>query len=477
MLRSGFLLIALLILGSIGTTAAFADGDSNADGDAGNGDAGDGDAGDGDAGDGGRADEDRIARLTKAQDRMRVMLAKGEKLEAAGKPEAALECYEAALATYDDLMLDLGRDPRSMRGVAARRLGASSKSDAAVERALGWLAEHQDENGRWDAKGFNKHDPAGDQCDGPGKEVYDVGVTGLALLAFLESGYTDRGSRRDNPYAKTVRQALRFLIERQDAEGCVGSRTSQHFIYNHAIAAAALAEAYGLTKNPRYREPAKKAIGFVLQARNPYMAWRYGVRPGENDSSVSGWCVYALAQARASGLRVDEKSIQAAMLGAMVWADKTTDPKTGRTGYNMMGGLPARPQGMQDRFPPSKSEAMTASAVAMRLHAGQAKNSDVIRKGVVLLAARPPMWNPTDGSIDLYYWFWGTRACLAVGGKEWKSWNKALKQAVLGNQHGEGAGARAGSWDPAGPWGPDGGRVYSTALLALTLRSYYRPLR
>ena len=31
-----------------------------------------------------------------------------------------------------------------------------------------------------------------------------------------------------------------------------------------------------------------------------------------------------------------------------------------------------------------------------------------------------------------------------------------------------------GSWDPIDVWGEDGGRVYSTASLVLTLEAYYR---
>jgi hypothetical protein len=31
-----------------------------------------------------------------------------------------------------------------------------------------------------------------------------------------------------------------------------------------------------------------------------------------------------------------------------------------------------------------------------------------------------------------------------------------------------------GSWDPIGEWGISGGRVYSTALGAMTLEVYYR---
>ena len=34
----------------------------------------------------------------------------------------------------------------------------------------------------------------------------------------------------------------------------------------------------------------------------------------------------------------------------------------------------------------------------------------------------------------------------------------------------------AGSWDPSGPWGRYGGRLYSTAISTLTLEVYYRLL-
>ena len=39
------------------------------------------------------------------------------------------------------------------------------------------------------------------------------------------------------------------------------------------------------------------------------------------------------------------------------------------------------------------------------------------------------------------------------------------------------AGCEDGSWDPVGEWGAAGGRVYSTAICAMTLEVYYRYLR
>lgn len=46
---------------------------------------------------------------------------------------------------------------------------------------------------------------------------------------------------------------------------------------------------------------------------------------------------------------------------------------------------------------------------------------------------------------------------------------------MVKNQHRDGANKNLyGSWDPIGAWGDEGGRVYSTAILTLTLEAYYR---
>ena len=79
-----------------------------------------------------------------------------------------------------------------------------------------------------------------------------------------------------------------------------------------------------------------------------------------------------------------------------------------------------------------------------------------------------------DGSIDMYYWYYATLAMFQVGGPSWRKWNAHMKEAIVNHQHPKNAGSKKGSWDPIGPWGPDGGRVYSTAVLAMCLEVYYR---
>jgi hypothetical protein len=257
----------------------------------------------------------------------------------------------------------------------------------------------------------------------------------------------------------------------QDEDGCFGPRSSQHFIYNHAIATLAMCEAFWMTRNPRYKRPAQAGLDFIARARNPYLAWRYEPRGGDNDTSVTGWMIMALKSGKFAGLMIDPDAFD----GARRWIDSVTDPEFGQVGYNAPGGSVARPEGLQDRFPPEKSQAMTAAGILTRIFLGEdPRTSEPIRKGAQLCLERLPAWNPDDGSIDMYYWYYASLALFQVGGPTWKRWNAAMVPAIVRSQHPEGQGSRAGSWDPVGPWGGDGGRVYATACMVMCLEVYYR---
>jgi hypothetical protein len=81
---------------------------------------------------------------------------------------------------------------------------------------------------------------------------------------------------------------------------------------------------------------------------------------------------------------------------------------------------------------------------------------------------------PGAGAANLYYWYYGTLALFQKQGDEWTRWNRALQAELLHKQRWDGA--SAGSWDPDDLFGGYGGRVYSTALAALSLEVYYRYL-
>lgn len=344
-----------------------------------------------------------------------------------------------------------------------RASGDGGRTQSAVDAALEWLKNHQSPDGRWDSDGYQSMCKL-NKCSGYGESVYDPGLSGLALLCFLGAGE----SHVVGSYKTTVRNGLRYLKDIQDAEGCFGPKTSQQFQYNHMCAALAMCEAYVLTGSKLFKDSAQQSVNFVAMSRNPYLAWRYGVRDGDNDTSVTGWAVMVLKSAKMADLEVDDGAFR----GALAWIDKMTEPEFGRVGYQKRGGPPARTTENMGRFPAAQSESLTGVGVLTRIFAGQ--DNDLIDKGADLMAKKTPQWDIDNGTIDYYYWYYGTLAMFQVGGERWKAWNKAMKTAIVDNQRLDRSKDEYGSWDPLDPWSVEGGRIYSTTLNCLCLEVYYR---
>ncbi|MEW6742084.1 MAG: hypothetical protein AB1486_04935 [Planctomycetota bacterium] len=346
-------------------------------------------------------------------------------------------------------------------------------SQRAVDWGLDWLHRHQHEQGYWGAESF-QDECAETVCAGTGHTTCDVGVTGLALLAFLGAGNTPSTGR----YGAVVRKGLHWLKKSQGLEidGLFGDRSGQYFMYNHAIATLATCEGYGLSHWPLLKEPAQDGLHFIAKARNPYEAWRYSYpatdREEDNDVSVTGWMLFALVSGKDFGLQVDE----AALAAGSSFIDKMTDQRTWRTGYDRRGGWSAREPADELRWPAENGECMTAVAILCRILLLEDKTVEpdtipAIKGGALLLGQKTPEW--TEGAIDYYYWYYGSYAMYQLSGWYWDKWQRAMEKALIQNQ--AASGCEKGSWDPlVDPWGDVGGRVYATALNVLSLEVYYR---
>jgi hypothetical protein len=334
-----------------------------------------------------------------------------------------------------------------------------------VDRALHWLRTHQDDDGKWDCDGFMKHDRDGEPCSGPGNAVHDVGVTGLALLAFLGSGST----MRSGPYQDNIKKGVFWLKEQQQENGLFGTNASHDFIYDHAIATYAMSEAFGLSSYQLLKPTVQKGLDYLESHRNPFAVWRYQPRDGDNDTSVTTWAVLAFESGEFFGLQVNKEAQRI----ALIWYDQVTGPD-GRAGYTKQGERSSRMPGDHAlRHPVERGEAMTAAAMYGRMMLGQVpKTTPVLKSGADVLMARLPRWSP--GSVDAVYWYFGTSAMYQFGGQRWDVWRDALK-AALANQCTEGP--AAGSWEPIGVWDEVGGRVFVTALHAMTLQTVGRYTR
>jgi len=372
-----------------------------------------------------------------------------------------------------------GRGDRVHRRNLVIACGHCLGSESAVTAGLRWLARHQADDGGWSCSAFATG-CAGSPCSGGGEGQYDVGASGLSLLAFLGAGcthltrttYVDPHSKERMSFGKTVKRGLDRLLARQTEDGCVGPKQG-HYLYDHSIATLALAEAYGLTNAAAYRAPAQRAVDFLVAARNPGLGWRYSYRCGDNDTSVTGWAVMALKAAHTSGLSVP----RAAFDDARAWLDRVTDP-TGAVGYTAPGVV--------DVFVAGKNEAwrsrptMTAVGLLSRIYIDADPRDPRLAQAAKLLAADLPRWDEAAHEVDSYYWYYAALALFQFkdgpGGKaSWEAWNAAMKQALVPSQKPRKDGCADGSWDPAvDRWGFAGGRVSVTALNTMSLEVYYR---
>ncbi|MCH8042922.1 MAG: terpene cyclase/mutase family protein [Planctomycetes bacterium] len=341
------------------------------------------------------------------------------------------------------------------RGRVVKTRGGDAETEAAVRAALDWLAKVQSRDGRWDPRMHGAGwEPRIDGQDRKGAGARaDTAITGLALLAFLGAGHTHlEGDYRDH-----VKRALEYLLRSQDArDGNLGGRASTFaFMYCHAMATFALCEAYAVTRDERLAAPVRRAVNYTLRAQDPHSGgWRYKAGdPG--DTSQLGWQVMVIESAELAGISI---------------------PRQTKTGIRrFLKSVSAGERGGLARYQPNKaiSRAMTAEALfCHQLIDGGTSAAATKEASDYLLTMPPGAERP-----NLYYWYYATLAMNQVGGDAWTRWNVSLKRALLPRQRR--GGALAGSWDANTQWGAHGGRVYSTALAALSLEVYYRysPLR
>jgi hypothetical protein len=336
------------------------------------------------------------------------------------------------------------------RADIAKSHGGSPETEKAVEAALKWLADHQAADGRWKAgdHGAGRDDNVfGHSRQNAGSQA-DTGVTGLALLAFLASGNT----HEQGEYKENLRRGLEYLIRTQSRDGSLGGNAAVYeFMYCHAMATCALSEAYGMTRETKLRDPVERAIQYSIAAQDTHGGgWRY--HPGDpGDTSQLGWQLMALKSADLAGVAMPDSTRR----GIANFLNSVSSGKN--------GGLASYRAGEK------VTHAMTAEALVCRQFLGVSREHPSCNEaGDYLLTQLPGQGEKAND----YYWYYGTLAMYQLRGDYWKKWNAALQKTLLDRQIKDGP--LAGAWDTDTVWGGYGGRIYTTAIAALSLEVYYR---
>ncbi|RMF42168.1 MAG: hypothetical protein D6753_08215 [Planctomycetota bacterium] len=373
----------------------------------------------------------------------RVLKELGERSRSASSPPS-LSVFDAADVHLSARFAATGIEGRSAdrRAELARARGGTRQSEAAVERALAWLAEHQLPSGGWSLL----HDRG--RCDGrcrnPGSpDRFDPAATGLSLLAFLGAGYT----HRDGKYRETVRRGIYFLMQVMEETPYGGSflYQSPRGMYNHGIASFALCEAYQMTGDPDLREAAQKAIAFTVSAQHYHGSWGYlPQQPG--DLTITGWQVMALKSAQAAGLDFPENTVW--RIDPFLQSQMAEDGVF--FGYTR----------------PGQNNVCTAIGNLLRLFRGTPRSDPKI------LAAIEHFQRLGPSGDDIYYNYYASLLLFHMGGESWRQWNPRMRDFLVSTQATEGH--ERGSWYFENHFGRQGGRLYTTAMAAMTLEVYYR---
>lgn len=376
-------------------------------------------------------------------------------------------------APSEDISMDLAdlnvmsdaQSPLVMKGLyegrsesgRSKMLGAAGRwgqqTERAVVKSLEWMKNKQLEDGSW---------PSG--TGGEQGDRMKVGITGIALLAFLAHGETTASP----DFGPTVEKAIKYLSGRQAPSG--------HFIdtddadgasykagtYGHAIATYAISEAYALTRIPSLKPAMERAVDVIMKGQRPEGMWFYRYEKSESiNNSVSGWQMQALKAASMAG------ASNPGLKEAMELAVSRLKKRQGDDGrfYYIQPYL---------RDAPGEDAGITAVSVLCLQLLGHSSSKEA-RQGMQALGSadidweKPPPW-------AMSVWYYVTQTKFHQGGQAWSSWNEKFARAYTRNQNEDGSWTSPARDGANIPYGFEHffGDVFSTAMSALTLQVYYR---
>lgn len=332
---------------------------------------------------------------------------------------------------------DLKAAPFTSENAGEREALARLEGRGEPESNLGWLAKAQEADGHWDSV---KH--------GASKNS-DLEQTSFALLAFLGAGHTEKiGEHKD-----TVKRAVKWLAEHVGEDG--GARVSTDAPVDgitQALVGMALAESAGMANLKATKELAQKVIDYSTgkhQSRNGEKTGGFGraARSQKPELLTTMLFTMQLKSAKVAGLKVPPESFD----GIIEFID-SMDQK--EKGFAMAAGE-------------NPSARATCAGVLCRQFLGWKKDDLAPQVALFLKQYGIPEEN---GSDDLFDWI-GVLVTFQQGGEAWQNFNAGVRSRIAGAQEREGN--LSGSVRPRGEW-RGAGRVFSTAVGALSTEVYYR---
>jgi hypothetical protein len=332
--------------------------------------------------------------------------------------------------------------------------------DAAVERALKWLASQQLPDGSFSS--IDKGQP---------------GVTALCMMAFIAHGHLPG----EHPYGPRIERAADYIVQCQKRNGLIAevadnspqvNRYVMHALggpiaYNHAISSLALSEFYGMgepEQATRVKRAVEKSIAITLAMQKwpkdrsvDEGGWRYidDYDHEDADLSITGWQLMFLRSARNAGFDVPEGPIDE----AVAYVRRTYSEQYGAFGY------------VADS-PDPRSRGMAGAGILALANAGIHDAPESKRSAAWLLENDFSRYNEVvpftqvEWPNDRYHYglFQCCQGMYQLGGRQWEQFFPPAVKTLLANQRPD------GSWPTESHfYDAQFGNAYTTALVILSL--------
>jgi hypothetical protein len=327
----------------------------------------------------------------------------------------------------------------------AKRLLAekSDPNDGGVgDRSLEWLMQQQRRAGHWTF--LDDHEKETHDEEIRGRD--DVKATCIALLAMFGGGQ----SQQDGRWRTEIEVGLTYVVSeaRIDVDG-IDYRGARGNTATHALATMLLCEAYAMTNDARLAEAAQRGVKF-LESLQYQDSGGWGVVGDDGPNMVAtAWCVMALQSAKRANLAVE--------------------PNTKRLVEKFLSKMQTEEGAFYGAIKPGKEAKATAAGLLCRCLLGWTGKKPALVRGAEYLA--------TPGTIgdDVEARFFATQVMFHAGGDLWKTWNRSTRDMLFTAQARDGR--DLGSWSfHNDASAKTHGRLWHTALSALTLEVYYRYL-
>ena len=353
-------------------------------------------------------------------------------------PKAVVEVTESTPSKIEPLV-EVTVSGNKLSDNSATSGNAMPSRQSSEDRALEWLALHQEADGSWDSTKYEG-------------QMLRSASTAMALLPMLGAGHCESAGK----YRKNVRKGIRYLNDLMK-DPVVSYETIQSDFFSSALVLYVLSEASIFGASPETENNANVLAEYLMALYKNRMLKNSGF--GDvGDWCDSMWFTLAIKSAKAVELPIMKTKIaQDFFASYKYFLAKETAVWTWRLEFLAQN-------------PKIEDAKKTWVLMFQNQFVGTSRQDPFLKIADEATCAliKNSKWMEGEIMKDPQVLYFLTLAAFQQQGNAWDQWNPIMKKIVVNFQQKGDSKEFGGSWDPAGERVvKKGGRIFYTALIVL----------